>query len=292
VQVSIFNGLTVPASATLTAPAWNGTTGGILAFIDNGTTTIAGTVTMAGNGFRGQNDSSICEQNGSPWCNNGNLDTGPEILSGQGESALGLGAASNLNNGAGGGGGVGGQDCGQGGGGAYGAAGTVGINYASHTCAMLKDPNNDSAPGAVAGNANLATSILFGGAGGEGGWDEDGAYPGPGGNGGGIIFAMSRQLVVTGNIVADGSVGGNGSNTPTGTCAAGGSGMGGGGGGAGGAVYVISPNATLGTGLVTANGGNGGLCSGGEPTGGGPGGVGRVDVIGATSTGTTVPPAT
>jgi gliding motility-associated-like protein len=53
VRVPRYSSLTVNAGASLTADTWNGTIGGILAAEVNGLTTINGTVTTTGLGFRG-----------------------------------------------------------------------------------------------------------------------------------------------------------------------------------------------------------------------------------------------
>ena len=45
---------------TLTAPAWNGATGGLLTFLANGAVTLAGVVDMGGKGFRGADHSGAC----------------------------------------------------------------------------------------------------------------------------------------------------------------------------------------------------------------------------------------
>ena len=50
----------------------------------------------------------------------------------------------------------------------------------------------------------------MGAAGGEGGPDEDGAFPGPGGDGGGSALLWAQSLSVTGSIVMDGGGGGAG----------------------------------------------------------------------------------
>src|SRR5208337_800259 len=104
---------------------------------------------------------------------------------------LGPGATGSVANGGGGGGGVGGQDCGEGGGGAYrvaGGAGDLGV------VGMCKTGMADAPGGGVDGTTDLVTSVLFGGAGGEGGYDEDGGFAGIGGNGGGLIFVRASSV--------------------------------------------------------------------------------------------------
>ena len=183
-------------------------------------------------------------------------------------------------------------------GGAYGLAGTVGGNNTINGDVCVTQFGQVSPASTVFGVASLVGSVAFGGAGGEGGFDEDGSYSGAGGNGGGLIFITSPTLTVTGSIQSNGTAGGNGVSGalvgattqpfPLDSCGAG-AGMGGGGGGAGGAVRIISSTtATLGANLVTATGAGGGVCSGGS-AGAGVGGVGRVGIKATASTGTTNP---
>ncbi len=282
VVVPEYTAVTVPAGAVLTARPWDGNTGGVLVFDASGAVSVAGAVQMDGRGFRGNHRTCAARMN----CSRGV----------SGESALGAGHPDIAANGAGGGGGGAGQDCGAGGGGGYGAmgdqgtAGTAG-SVCSELVAGLVPPGNG---GGAVGVSSLAGAVLFGGAGGEGGNDEDGALPGPGGNGGGVVLIRAASMSVTaaGAVTALGVTGGDGSNSPA-TCAgAGGCGMGGGGGGAGGAVRLISAGTVnLGAGAVRTTGGDGGQCScaGGDHPGG-LGAVGRVGVLAPTITGTTSPP--
>jgi hypothetical protein len=288
VVVPQFTTVDLPANSVLTAPAWNGTSGGVLAFQATGAVTIEGSITMTGNGFRGFSHAKTCLPSlacGKTPTNGfaGESIAGPAIES---SVANGLGVA-NAN---GGGGGTYGQDCAEGGGGAYGTAGVNGPNGSLGAC--IDTPiHGGGVGGAVAGAADLSTSLIFGGAGGEGGPDEDGAFPGPGGNGGGSIVILaptSVTLAATGSIVSNGGLGGNGTaNDPV--CGGGGCGMGAGGGGAGGSIRIVTAAATLGTNLVTATGQAGGSCTCGGYGAGGAGGSGRIQVTSANATGTTTP---
>jgi len=264
-----FSNVTINAAANLNAPAWNGSTGGILAFKASGTTNIAGTVTMASLGYRGGAMNPAC----GTHCSFGY----------SGESPLGAGVAqSQSSNGSGGAGGARGQDCGMGGGGAYGTVGGTGIDNATGACAA-----GVNAPGgAVAGSPNLGISLLLGGGGGSAGTDDDGGFPGSGGAGGGAVIIMSSTFTMSsgGSVNVGGGAGGSGNNT---TCGSG-CGMGGGGGGAGGAVRIVAGTATLGANLITANGASGGVCTCGVANSGA-GGAGRIAVKAAAVTGTTNP---
>ncbi|MFO0652356.1 MAG: hypothetical protein U0326_39420, partial [Polyangiales bacterium] len=270
VMVQEYTTVNLPSGATLTAPAWDGTTGGILAF-DSSDATINGTITMSARGFRGRNHGCFYR------CGRGF----------QGESASGLGGVTIAANGAGGGGGGQGQDDACGGGGGYGAAGSNGGNGGCGACAEAC-PIPGGAAGGATGAANLGTSLFFGGAGGEGGADEDGGNPGRGGNGGGIVLLRVTTLTVGSSalISSDGEAGSPGNQ---GACGGGGCGMGGGGGGAGGAVrIVVLTAASVNTNRITALGAGGGSPTCGS-TIGGTGGVGRIGINAPTFTGSTNP---
>ena len=270
VKVEEVRNLTVPAGATLTAGAWNGNTGGILAVTASGTVNVAGAVTMDGRGFRGRGHTC-----------------GYRCARGfQGEGTLGLGGANIVANGNGGGGGGAGQDDGSGAGGGYAAAGGNGGNGTCGTCREAC-PIPGGTGGALVGAADLSASVFLGGAGGEGGADEDGANPGPGGNGGGIILVRANVITNTGTVSARGLAGSNG--VTSGSCGGGGCGMGGGGGGAGGAVRLQAiTSAAIGTNLVLVNGAGGGTPTCGSTTAGA-GSAGRIGVNSPATTGTTTP---
>ncbi|MEO7331849.1 MAG: hypothetical protein ABI193_24955, partial [Minicystis sp.] len=272
VVVEKYATLDVPAGNVLAAPAWNGDTGGILALHVTGAMTIEGVVSMAGRGYRGTGHSCTAMGNVRYTCVDGFA----------GESSLAPGMMSLLNNGIGGGGGAKGQDCGMGAGGSYATAGQIGVNNAGGNCAA-SPKSADSPTGNLLGNANLTVNMFFGGAGGEGGADEDGSYPGKGGSGGGIVYLKAGTLAVTGTILSNGASGGNGNSS---ACGGGGCGMGGGGAGAGGAIRIVAPTVNLTGGTVTTLGGTGGTCTCGGNAGNG--GTGRIAIQG-TLTGITNP---
>ena len=263
IKVPNYNNVTISLGATLTAHPWDGSTGGIVCFRATGQVDNLGTISVDGLGYRSP------EQKAPLWRNaNG----------GQGEGIYGLGIASGANqsgncqnnaawnnaNGNGGGGGTGCGDSGGGGGGSYGTAGTVGIN-GGHTPGQ---------PGSIVGFADLS-KLVFGGAGGEGGADEDGAYPGTGGNGGGIIFISAGSIANSGSILSKGIDGNDGTNGSPGS----GCGTRGGGGGAGGSIFISS--SISGSGTIVAIGGEGGRSVGGCNNNnkyGGDGGNGRVAI--------------
>ncbi len=269
VRVEEVRNLTVPAGATLNAPAWNGNHGGLLAVTVGGTLTNNGTITMTGRGFRGRGHACVYR------CARGF----------QGEGVAGLGGTNILANANGGGGGGAGQDDASGGGGGHGAAGTNGGNG---TCGACREacPIPGGTAGTSIGAADLSGTVFFGGAGGEGGADEDGGNPGAGGSGGGAILVRANVIANAGNIDALGTGGAAGSNT---ACGGVGCGMGGGGGGAGGAVRLQAiTSATLGTNLVRVSGGGGGGATCGTAVGGA-GSAGRIGVNAPTVSGGTTP---
>jgi hypothetical protein len=265
-----YTNLTVNAGITYKPKDWNGTVGGILAFLVNGTLTVANTgsisangtngatltgqqiaTTTVGGGFFGGKGVSSAGQNHSAFCGEGT--SGPSV-------ALGSSAANGNGGGAGftgiyngreTGGGGGNGTTGTPGGGSHGGGATAGIG------------------GGVSGSTDL-TSMVFGGGGG-GTTDTAGTAGCSGGSGGAIIFITATTLTNLGAITANGGNSGINSNQPDG------------GGGAGGSILLKVQTATLGTGTITANGGT-------ATFGGGLGGVGRIDINYLTSyTGTTSP---
>jgi len=250
-----YTNVTVNSGKTWTAKAWNGTVGGILAFLANGTVTVTGTITATGKGFVGGNGYSTGSISGGAYC---------------GEGTVGVSSVSNSANGNGGGGAtyVPAQhgDAG-GGGGGNGNAGSAGNDaYA-----------NGGDVGSQVGTASLTNANLGGGGG--GGYSNNSRTAGNGGTGGGLIFITGTTTTVSGSIFANGNNGGN----------AGGLGAGGGG-GAGGSVLIKGQVVTLGSGLITATKGTGGTSSDSPSAAGGNGSDGRIHLDYYTSyTGTTSP---
>ncbi|MEZ4407443.1 MAG: hypothetical protein R3A52_13350 [Polyangiales bacterium] len=92
VEVAEYDRLVVNTAGTLTAPDWDGSSGGVLAIDVAGDLDVRGTITMNGRGYRGWRYD--CARDGRYSCM-------PGV---QGESSLGTGAASVSANGGGGGG--------------------------------------------------------------------------------------------------------------------------------------------------------------------------------------------
>ncbi|MCS6915703.1 MAG: hypothetical protein RMK29_10055 [Myxococcales bacterium] len=282
VVVPQYTDVRVAAGAVLQPPAWDGTTGGILALQATGRVEIAGEVRATALGYRGFSHATLCGTRCAFHGFYGESHLGPS------QASIRDGGGFGLNNGPGGGGGTVGQDCAAGGGGGYGSRGGQGATGTNGVC--VTPPHGGGYGGTEVGDGDLGKAIFFGGAGGEGGPDEDGSHPGAGGHGGGIIMIWARQFQVTGRVLSHGGAGGNSTNNSA-ACGGGGCGMGAGGGGAGGGIRIVADEATLGTNLITALGGPGGSCDcGGFP--GGTGGVGRIQVRAASVSGTTNPPFT
>lgn len=249
-----YTNVTIDSGFTYTAKAWNGTVGGILAFIANGTFSGAGNITATGKGFRG-----------------GAIGAGDPSTGTQGESGTGLGTTSQSANGAGGGGGnktFGEISPGGGGGGGNGTAGANGTDSSG---------SHYGIGGSTAGTADLTTFALGGGGG--GGAAKDSGTPTAGANGGGGLFVNCVTFSFTGNTTANGNSASNASGSEHSA----------GGGGAGGSILINAQVATLGASLVSATGGSGGVGAGTGGSGGN-GGVGRIHLNYLTSyTGTTSP---
>jgi hypothetical protein len=250
-----YSSVTVNSGKTWTAKAWNGTVGGILAFICSGTVAVAGSVSANGCGFRGGSG----------------VGPVPSQADGtQGEGTPGIGTNSDSANGNGGGTSftfVGALNYGAGG--AGGGNGTVGTNGTS------TPQGTGGTGGSAVGSVDLTTMSLAGGGGAGGVPGDNSSISGAGGAGGGIVFITGATITVSGSIISNGGVGTAGTNNG-----------GGGGGGAGGSILLKAQAATLGTSLITANGGDGGSGNGA----GGSGGTGRIHVDYYTSyTGTTTP---
>lgn len=221
-----YTNVTINSGITYTAKAWNGTVGGILAFLANGTITVTGSISAAGKGYRG------------------GAGGGGTASATQGEGTTGTGTTSTAANGTGGGGGAnctGAPSYALGGGGGYATVGTTGEVFGLS--------GTGGTYGGTIGGADLNASLFFGGGGG-GEVERDGSGSltagAAGGNGGGIVFIAGTTVTVSGSITANGAAGSIGD----GGVAAGS--------GAGGAVFIKCGGvATLGTTLITATGATG-----------------------------------
>ncbi len=234
----------IAGGVTVTAKAWDGSTGGIYAKFVNGTFANAGSIAGTAKGFRGGNGTSGADTGGV-----------------QGEGTAGAGAANDAAANGNGGGGVlasGTLDAGTGAGGG-GNGGTGGAGGAGQQ-------GGPGTGGTAVGDTELI-SMNLGGGGGEGGAGRNGANNGgAGGGGGAIILVIAKTITLTGTVVIDGSAGASASANSAG-----------GGGGAGGAALFKGQIVTLGTALAQAagaSGGNGGTGAGGAGSASGSGSAG------------------
>lgn len=254
-----YSSVTVNSGILYTAKAWNGSVGGILAFLCNGQVTITGTIDANGNnGATANAPSTAVETTGGGFRGGAGSATEGVERTGEGYvTSLSTDSPTTTDN-AGGGGGAG-----AGGGGGNGTAGGAGAGG-----------SGNGAGGAIAGNAAL-TSMFFGGGAGGGQDSNPSLNPdnGAGGSGGAIVLIIGRKVTVTGAINSNGGAGGNANAS--------------GGGGAGGSILIKTQEGILGAGLVTATGGLGGTVGYAD---GGNGGVGRIHADYLISlTGTTTP---
>lgn len=277
-----YTNVTVNSGKTYTAKAWDGTVGGILAFLANGTVTVTGTITATGKGYRGGTGS---------YTNDGRNPT--SATSGEGYSAAGYATVgfppntdwSQINQNGTGiantiGGGAGfadgnSQTGAYGGGGAGGGHATSGSNGTRY--------NNYSyygAGGGTGGTTDLSSFIFGGGGGGGAASAQPTGSAGNGGNGGGAVLLFGANVTISGSVVSNGSSGTTG-GTP-GTFP--------GGSGAGGSILIKTQVGTLGSSLITCTGAGtvtGTHCNGGAA------GNGRIHIDYLTSyTGTTSPTIT
>ena len=245
---------TATTSSTLTASAWNGSTGGVLALDTTSTLTLNGTVSVDGLGFRG--GVGIQRTGGA----GANTDVVASATAGnggtKGEGIGGTPSQTTASNGypggdvdrgapgnAGGGGTDGNpaandQNTGGGGGGNGGAGGQGGNAWSS-----------GAATGGYGGVALAATSarVFLGGGGGAGTGNN---FTGPssgGAAGGGVVLIRAGAVAGAGSITANGAAAYNLTQQD-----------GGGGGGAGGSIVLTSPSASLAGATLSANGGRGG----------------------------------
>lgn len=249
-----YTSVTINSGVTYIAKAWNGTTGGIIGFLANGTVTNNNFISATDCGFRGGADGA----SGIPH----------NAVSGEGR--FGLGTNSNAANDFGGGGASSSGTVGAGGGG--GSYATIG-NFGG------TKPGLPAGAGATAlgGSADLTTLNLGGGGGSGGSVLGEGAFGGA--NGGGIIFIVAATFtnVGTGALVSNGGPGNVQVNA------------GSSGGGAGGSILLKVQNSTLLTSTQAIGGAGGASQNGGN---GGTGGNGRIAIYYLTTIiGTTTPTA-
>ena len=264
VGVPTYNGITVPAD--LTAPDWDGTTGGVLAVWSKSWLrfTNGASVMVDGAGFRGgawEVISDGCGCNGLPpldpqypdYYYEGGTEFG--ALKGEGISVVTSGRESGKGHQSNGGGGGNDHNGGGGGGANYGAGGNGGSPCETRLCPFFETPycrglNPGIGAGDLSSMINSTENRVFLGGGGGAGDDNGGAGSG-GGNGGGIVFLLADSISFSSlDIYARGEAAGVTA------------GDGAGGGGAGGTVVLAARAFEAGSPLtIHVNGGDGGNSS-------------------------------
>ncbi len=287
--IKVNNYVDVEVNTDLSAPAWDGNTGGVLLIAATGTVTLNANLEMNGKGFRGAAAEIMSVADGSPICNTfvpiintrfddyaytqGDLDAGKK---GEGIAAYVNNQEYGQGNQVNGGGGGNEHNAGGGGGGNYGMGG-IGSQKTNGACNGDFPGEGGTGLGAfyVAGN-----SLFMGGGGGAGhSNNQTGADPQgqDGGNGGGIIIIRASLLEGNGfGIYA------NGANVDFGAGPTPVLSDGQGGGGAGGTIVLDIDNLGVSALTLEASGGKGGdtnstFLSGNQncegPGGGGGGGA-------------------
>lgn len=246
VELKQYKTLDVQSAKTWSAPVWDGSKGGILAFLCKGLATITGTLSAKGADSANNNDNRPSGGGfRGGWSHDGTNSTGQ-----QGESPTGDGSQSNSANGTGGGAGGGNANYNAGGGGGHATAGAS---------ATGSNSTNGSGGGTASDNAGMTNMVFGGGAGGATG--TAGSSTASGANGGGLVVAIAKTLTITGAINADGGSNLSGARVT-------------GGAGAGGGVLIKGVAVTIGTNKISVAGGT---CNS-TPETGGAGGVGRIHV--------------
>jgi len=287
-------------TGTLTAPVWNGTTGGVLVLDIADTLRIDGIIDMVGKGFRGGVKSNAAPSSPGPQLSCGNSifgwpsvrDASDEYLysSTQNYSVAIPGSGTFNNTGdywggqkgeglaerlvaydrgrgklANGGGGGNNTQTGGGGGSNAGAGGVGG--WSSNGCqgtVSFRFGGEGGASMSARYTPSFNVLMMGGGGGGPHFKGPTPTVPGTGGNGGGIIIIKAGTLLGTGGIIrADGAMGGKGDYS------------GAGGGGGGGSILIAATNYAASASLtLSANGGAGGNTEHGGTNRMGPGGGG------------------
>ncbi|RJO60207.1 hypothetical protein C4544_05525 [candidate division WS5 bacterium] len=221
-RIPNYSSMDIGATGTVTASAWDGSTGGVVIFRVQGTLTIAsgGKIDTTGLGYRNRADN----------------------LTGEGPGGGGGGSCE--------------ADCGGGGGGGYGGAGGLGGSdgYVAGSAgpAYATFPDFGSAGGTSYGSGGKGGGLIFAvinslnNLGDIKSNGDNGTVDGGGGGSGGGIYLSVGSTVALGTVSANGGTGGNGLTN-----------SGSGGGGGGGLIRFVS-GSDPGVAGFSASGGNGG----------------------------------
>jgi large repetitive protein len=253
VRIPEYLSVTLPGGSDIISPsAWDGSIGGIIAFVCSGLTTINGQVNAngstgsgssggTGGGFRGGAGYNNGE-NQTAWCGEGTTYAAYQTTGANG----GSGGASHKQSG---------SQAASSGGGGNATGGGNGVSVGAST---------GGTGGGTTGNQEL-TTMTFGGA--SGGTAAIGSGGKGGSSGGGIIFILTKSLYGTGIISSNGA---------NGQSANGDYEQGASGGSAGGSILIKGQRINLSGISMGAAGGTGGAGAGGRN--GGNGGDGRIRI--------------
>ncbi len=258
-------GANYTTTANITALAWNGNVGGVLAMSTTGTLTLNHRILADGLGFIGgrysnDNSGTVCSSNSNTLyiANNANLGYKGEGIYKNTTNTFNNARGKIIN----GGGGGNDHNAGGGGGGNYTAGGQGGNGYNNCT----------SFPGGGVGGISLSSQIsasrVFMGGGGGGG-QQNNSQNSSGGDGGGIILIKAGAIATSTTCSSSIRISANGNNAANG----GNDGMGGG--GAGGSIVIQASSFAVNSSCaltIRANGGDGGDVSDAAAHGGGAGG--------------------
>jgi hypothetical protein len=280
IRVAELDALTVPLDAQITAPAWNGATGGVVALLVRGTFVLQGAIDVSGTGFQGGVSTTSSNANASNEIRGCTALDGPPDISSTGLAGttsqnsgggankgegIARGAADGQGNVANAGGGGNCHNAGGGGGGGAGLGGN-GKSWAG-------DDRETGGLGGAPIQRDPRDQLIMGGGGGAGEVNNDFPPRMEGAPGGGAIWVRAGSLFGQGVVRADG-----GSKVPRAPLVNDGEG----GGGAGGAIslQVLAPSAC--PALISAVGGQGGSTfTDHGPGGGGGGGSVYVSFVGS-----------
>ncbi|WP_426733862.1 adventurous gliding motility protein AgmC [Myxococcus faecalis] len=254
VTVPEYSRVTVSSSGSLVARPWDGSSGGIVAFLSTGAVSLEGNISADGAGFRG--GAAINNISRSGCAGNDLAPSQGGTFKGEGVVVQRYGTASGRGNLVNAGGGGICHNSGGGGGGHRGFGGTGG-----RSSSTLDNSRDVGGLGGTLMEYSIVDAFLFGGGGGAG--EGDNTVATGGGAGGGAVFFRSASLSGSGSITANGQA----ALSVTGEDGAGG-------GGAGGSV-IVRTSGTLAC-KVAVLGGRGGDVRGTTsqfgPGGGGAGG--------------------
>jgi len=192
VKVPVYTNVDV--TGPLTCMAWNGTTGGVLAFEAISVATLNADIDVSGAGFRGATLFNGSLVNCLGDTSNYVLSSGSPSTAHKGEGIVNYVAARVDGKGANANGGGAGHDCNGGGagGGNYGLGGYGGDSKCNVSCPPFFYQNSGGEAGKKLQYSNFINKIFLGGGGGAGHQNNSGGSPGT--NGGAIVLIIADSI--------------------------------------------------------------------------------------------------